>query len=1329
MKSGLMGLAVLVLPFAGGAVERVVYLEEFDRFGAVVPAFNAGAGLKEVKNGTFCLNYAASSAGEFRSGCFKISEPPREKEWKASFRFRFDEAKSPHEFAVRLLFGERGNPEVRTLTVSEAGSYFGCERPPAPKDGMRGFLPDHQWNKGAITVKDGKASFWAYRGGRLVRECAADFPAKPLVGWNLAFLREDGGQVRFDRMMVTDGTSRAYDRGDPTEWLQEPQDAGPKWDAAFGAAVTEKSPLKVDFAKESVALRFRSAFPADAKGRGEAVTLVLNCATGTPAQISFTPEAATVTVADRRFGNGAFTNATEKIVLANERLSVRGAGVIEREHICTRPDLVSMERYEQREVNEIYAACDRLPKLAGRTFSVDVIGLGGNRHRVFVDNQVLCEVETAAPVVSVAVKGGEARARAYPVPESRDPQTYRLPIAKGGFKLERVRENQGSYWLECNGYLSRNGFDAMPSSCLFNVPKRQWVRAKARCRVDPDAPATAVPVITARLTHFYPNGGRTMAMCERTVDLRTGGEAVRKIGDEYEVTFDLDIGSLQDLVFMEDGMARKPLPYLHFEFTGPLWEKSRYYMDPGRNPAEESVSSLVVTAGELEASPADFTAVANLPFSLYYPDEQAGATVAVAPRVADEYTVVAEVRDETGKVVERQEIRTSGTGKTSRTVGFEAKAFGYYDVDYILKDATGRELVRHEASFGRIRPDTRKAGYESPYYSWNFRGAHGTPWRMEDWGECYKRLGIRRTTLAGRFTGGNNREFREDSPECRKYGITQVQFPYFRTPPAQRNEEGNGKLVQRMKTAVDMYPHCRTALVFHESGMGPFPKELYGETTEVDDAMRAKDAAKAAEAEFAARAWRAADPTVKLIHGNSSSTIGLVARLLRAGYPKDLVDAWGEEDVGMSVPPEMSTALLPWEIKRIARHYGYTEAFDCPREWKCRYFPWRYEKDKTPAAGLMVRDALIAHALGYTLVPIGAGTETANSYADSIWCSGTFARWPLAYPRKEALATATLTQLLDGAKFVRMVPTDSLTAYALEFETGSGRVYALWTSRGETEATAPCKAATRVSVAGRESSVGADGRFAVGEDPCYLLTRDRVDSFAVAQARTYPRERFAGMEKAVVAAALKSTDEVELALVTDRRVEVPFDYAPRRVGTFAARTVTDGERGDCIELTHLSKEKCPEIMMEYATLRIKDAVPIPQPSTSNLQPSTLGVWVKGNSNWGKVFLEFTDAEGETWFTGCPGGVGEDVYDWPCKMAMNYDGWNFLQLPLTHASPVKNPSPAENEFQWTRDGSGNGRIDFPIKVTAIAVGQYGRTLDLLEMRKGGDSVRIKSVEIW
>ena len=1318
--------------------ENVVYREDFDRFGNFTACFNAGAGLMEEKNGVLALKFEPKAASDFRSGYFKVDVPPRAANWKFSFDFAFA-TDTPRTFDIKLAFGNPERPVWRTLTVCEEGSFFAGHDAPAPRDGMSGFLPKgvHNWNKGAIVVSGATAAFWTYRNGVLVKECETAFPALPLVGWNFGIPCRTGGEVRLDRVVVTDATERPYDRGDPTEWLAQSRvPTADQWDDYWGVSVDQKHPIPVDFAKQKSEIHFRSSFAINDKGRADSVTIFYNCETGTPLRIAFSPTDEEVRLTKRVFGNGTFTNAELKVGLPAEKLSVSGVGTMPRACVYARPPMRARLRYLPRELAEIYAARDRLETLKDKTFVLETVAVSTNRYRVFLNHQVISEFDAPAKIVSVGVGGKDVEAHAWSpaAPKEPDPQVYRLPLPPGGFALERVRENQGTYALECNGYLSRDALEAMPSSCLFNVPKRQWVRAKALCGVDPTAPANAIPVVTARLTQFYANGGRSLAMCQKTVDLRTDPACVVKKGDLYEITFDLDIGQLQDLVFMDDGMARRPLSYLHFEFTGPVWEKARYYMDNGRSPAESEVSSLVVYGGSLEASPVDFTAMANRKFSLYYPDEKAGATLRLAPRVPGAYAVEAKLCDEDGTWTGESFVLPARqlAGPVEIPVEWEAKPYGWYEVSYTVKDAQGRPLVTHEASFVRIRPNTRKAGLASPYYSWNFRGAHGTPNVFDDWAVAYTRLGIPRTTLLGAFTGGTNKKLREDSPECVKYGFTQVQFPHLRGAKGEVHDAAAfEKAVAERKALVETFPHCRTALIFHESGNGPFPKEVYGGVTEVDDAVRAADSNKVAAALWSAKAWRAADPTVKLIHGNSSSSIGLVARLMRGGYPKELMDAMGEESVGMSLPPEMSTAFLPWAMKKLARIYGYSEAMDCPREWKSRYYPYRFAKDKTPAAGLLVRDALIAHALGYSVIPVGASTETGNSYADSIWCSGTFSRWPLAYPRKAAAAVATLTQLLDCAGEVRLVPTGSLTVYALEFSVNDDYVYAIWDSRGETHVMPKASrlgvshevAGDVVEITGRVKPYRGGTKIAVGEEPVYFCTETRLDGFAADLVRTFPRERFPGMEKAVTAHPLDSDGDVELCLTADPRVEVPFADTPRRVGAFTLEAVTDEQQGTCLELTHDSKEACPEMVLEYATLRIKD----PKPVMGEF--ANIGVWVKGNSNWGRVFLEFKDAEGETWFSCGEGGVGCDVYDWPMRMSMNYDGWNFLQLPLCHGSPVKNPSPGDNEFQWTRDGTGNGRIDFPITVTAITIGQTGRTLDLLEMKSGSPKVRIGPVKLW
>ena len=218
---------------------------------------------------------------------------------------------------------------------------------------------------------------------------------------------------------------------------------------------------------------------------------------------------------------------------------------------------------------------------------------------------------------------------------------------------------------------------------------------------------------------------------------------------------------------MDDALARHRLPYLNFEFTGTLWDKNRYYLDKGRSPSPTRQSSVIVLAGSLEESPATFSVKAGRTYCLYYPDEKPGVTVSVAPVEPGEYTVETVVRDGTGTVVQTDSFSTSKA--IVREVPFTRRDYGHYYATLTLRGADGRELVRHETAYVNLPPDTRKAGYDSPYYCWNFRGSHGTPRGLDEWGEAYRRIGIRRTLLD---TDANC----ETNPAIAALGLTQAQF-------------------------------------------------------------------------------------------------------------------------------------------------------------------------------------------------------------------------------------------------------------------------------------------------------------------------------------------------------------------------------------------------------------------------------------------------------------------------------------------------------------------------------------------------------------------------
>ncbi len=395
-----------------------------------------------------------------------------------------------------------------------------------------------------------------------------------------------------------------------------------------------------------------------------------------------------------------------------------------------------------------------------------------------------------------------------------------------------------------------------------------------------------------------------------------------------------------------------------------------------------------------------------------------------------------------------------------------------------------------------------------------------------------------------------------------------------------------------------------------------------------------------------------------------------------------------------------------------------------PFEWKCRTF--RHFRDDRLVTAYGLRDSLIAFALGYTMNPCGPGTETANSYYDTIWCGGNFTRWPLAYPRLGAAAGPTKTLVLDRARFSRMIPTGSQTVYCLEFEKDGEYVYTIWVSRGETDVTLDLgrnSLYTLTDMTGGVTEKQKAKTIVVDEAPVYISVKSPINGVSASHRRRFPAERYPGSETAVVVQPLADAAEAEIVKLADKRIELPHSPARRR-GAFSLANVMDEEKGECIEVTHLSTNNCPAMMMEYAFLKFKAPKPAPG------KPDTLGLWVKGNSSWAKTYFEFTDAEGEVWFSGGTGGYGSDVYDWPHQTARNYDGWNFIQFPITGKSPVKIHSPGDHQWQWQRDmKSGNGKIDYPITLTGIAVTENGKTLNLLTMEDPQPSIRIKGLSVY
>jgi hypothetical protein len=131
-------------------------------------------------------------------------------------------------------------------------------------------------------------------------------------------------------------------------------------------------------------------------------------------------------------------------------------------------------------------------------------------------------------------------------------------------------------------------------------------------------------------------------------------------------------------------------------------------------------------------------------------------------------------------------------------------------------------------------------------------------------------------------------------------------------------------------------------------------------------------------------------------------------------------------------------------------------------------------------------------------------------------------------------------------------------------------------------------------------------------------------------------------------------------------------------------------------------------------LRLKQPLPIIG------KPHSVGVWVKGDSSWGRIFWEIEDAKGERWRS----SNDIDGGDWLNQSAIDFDGWCFVTFPLTNDSPARQIEPGAGLKQW--QGNGDGKLDYPLKLVGLYVQTHRQSLNLTNMEPVKTRIRLKDV---
>lgn len=967
--------------------------------------------------------------------------------------------------------------------------------------------------------------------------------------------------------------------------------------------------------------------------------------------------------------------------------------------LYTRPN-PRFYRFEKKEDRD--RAVERwrsLPAASQHPVRIEVRRAAGGA-RVWLDGRFVQELAGKNRVTEVRLSSGEVRwtkeaaGRYLPIPleDYARPGNWagaRVTPGAGETLLEgvpfKVASSAGSLQVAGLGRMScpsddlvsyywrRCSLDGLPESCIISVPLDTYAFAHVLCAAEEDP--LKVPAFTLRLTRY--GGSRGDAMADTVVRLpgtgaRTVGrvEAGGKTVPLWYVRVPLKSGMIQDLRCEDDsrrqGVRLGTWRSLDLEVMDPLGGVDEYdaFPPPMRHvprdfsPRGPDTSSVHVFAITLEASPASLEVRTGAPAYAFYASDRPTLRAAVKGREAGEYEVDWDFADVEGKVAAsgKKSLSLSGEDLEAAVEVPVDVPVGWYAARFRLRRPGGPDLVDYRGSFAMLPPDTRQAGFESPHGTWWFHWAHGGEPDIRRVGPVLQRAGLRHTVLPRELPESVTSEYKVTA-----WCVTWKEAKAKELEPWLREHE------EHIRETLRLWPSLKSLMVLHEAGAygAPFPPELWGEKPVAPLAAKDEESWKYRMDRLTAFARMAREkfPALRIQIGNAGDGCALVGEMLRRGWPAELYDDVAVEDLGQTFIPEKPVPggmQSAWLLRQVARKFGHGHArVTAAYEWVGR---------RNTALGLgaqaewYVRDALQARAYGFDKIALGTVFDAGNGYFHTIWGNGGLCfRYPYMQPKPSYVALATLTRVLDGARFERLAPTGSLSLYAPEFRRGDEWVYALWVPRGRREARLRFEGEADLRVTdlyGRErSSRGRDLDLGVSTGAQYVAAKARLSQVTAGKS-SFPED--GDPAGAVVVDRMEDPGAWEFQDLKWLENAKGGNLPHRKQGKVEMRGVEDPEKGKCIEL-ELKPEGALawELMHEFASIRLKE--PKGSPGTCR----SVGVWVKGNSGWGDVLFEVLDASGK----------GRLLHnDWPGTTSINFDGWRLVRAKLPEgknwAGPVK-----------------------------------------------------------
>ena len=881
--------------------------------------------------------------------------------------------------------------------------------------------------------------------------------------------------------------------------------------------------------------------------------------------------------------------------------------------------------------------------------------------------------------------------------------------------LAVTRNTNGQSSLDVDAFLARDAFDALRESQVISVPAGYYHKIHLLFAID-SAPGKERK-FTVKIGQSSPSGRTTSAGYTDIVlpvNEKDFPATVRKVGtvkdshrerNLYLGTFPLALGDYMGL--LEPGFRRagraKMSNYIDVEIFGPRYIGTKPYFSPHLKPTGKP-SAITLFGATLEKAPASIHLTPSRPAYAFSAGEKAETSLKITARKAGNYRVEMKILDLRDCVMKpavydweeslEKPLRTISGEAALERHGEKTLAFdlsmpkkGHY-ATRINFYRNGERVLTHVGGFVLFPENDRRAAREdSPYSIWWWgNGVHDTWTDLE---EAYRlmhdKLGIHQYSYAPFSNLFFSRRLKEKHPALAAEKILPPQMRFYNIPEKIRHDEKQmlAFIEKRYKPMWDRYPEVKSAVIFHESYGDVTPPEIFGIRKQLTPQERKRDLSFVRAAEALGSWYRKHHPEVELVFGNQTSSTAIIAALLRSGFDPKYIDRIGLETPGQGSMPErlwQGGVQASLYMKELLKYYKLDIPLTACYEYTARParivgYDYKYQ----------IRDALLAYANHYDLIPLGALQTAGNSYTQTIWGDGLLLPEPYRYPTPALSAVHTITNLLDQASFKRHIPTGSNSIYLQEYARKRGDfVYVSWAPAGRNRMRFVFPEGTKVSC----TDMYGDGKpekntfsRSVTAFPFYITASRQLRECTVLERKYPPKPG----DMSVVHPFDRAGDFVKITRPLCPEVDVAYIC-----GDFSIRNADDAEKGKCIEVRLNQTGRISPLNTEFVKLKLTRQIVV----KDNMD--WIGLWVKGDSGWGKVSFDVVDAKDTLYLSD---GIW---HDFDCQMTINHDGWRFMRIPFGRTDrELTNPSLG---VRW-QVGSGwasSPEPQYPITVTAVNV---------------------------